>query len=452
MTANIKRRFDSLIDHYAVICVFLALFITTLTGVGEVRIASILGLLLCIVGLVQPLAKVDLWVLVPVLVYQLVSMASSWAIYGNFVDGYASTQGILPVLYLLVGCLSSGERRVLKQACVIWAGVTAASGVGWFVCCAVTAGRVGRLSGFLGNPNAMGIFLVIGWFALLALREEQKDLRYLPYIEPFLLLAVALTLSMGSFAAMAVGIFYLLAAKKRRESWRETFRFACRLLAKASLGVGTGILLYLSATRTGLPWVCLPVLLYGLLAVALWPKFEQFLEIYPQVAGVISGGGLLVAASAVAIRSSSLATFTERLEMIRNGLHYLPLHPLLGVGPYQWRLLNLYDSDKYFGTWHIHNALLHVGVELGWVAMAILILLLVRFYQKKQDSLSKAGFTAFCIHNLMDTSFFYLGILSMTMLTVGSDEERPSSVKVSKLLFGAFAVMFAFNLYCCIRG
>ena len=45
--------FWRLIDHYIVLCLFLALFILTLLGVGDVRTVSLLGLLLCAVGLVQ---------------------------------------------------------------------------------------------------------------------------------------------------------------------------------------------------------------------------------------------------------------------------------------------------------------------------------------------------------------------------------------------------------------
>ena len=70
-------------------------------------------------------------------------------------------------------------------------------------------------------------------------------------------LALALTLSMGSFAAMAAGIVVLLLERKQSASWRETVRFICPVLARAVLGVGTGLLTYLAAARTGVPWLCL---------------------------------------------------------------------------------------------------------------------------------------------------------------------------------------------------
>ena len=60
-------------------------------------------------------------------------------------------------------------------------------------------------------------------------------------------------------------------------------------------------------------------------------------------------------------------------QMMRNGLGDIGVNPLLGVGPYQWRMLNLQDSDTYFNTWHIHNILIHVAVEMGLVAAAFLL-------------------------------------------------------------------------------
>ena len=89
----------------------------------------------------------------------------------------------------------------------------------------VIDGQGGRLGGLLHNPNALGIFLAVGWFAITACLEEggEEDAlsRVLRHLEPLVLAALALTLSMGSFVAMAAGILVLLLEKKRRASWRE---------------------------------------------------------------------------------------------------------------------------------------------------------------------------------------------------------------------------------------
>lgn len=447
MVHSVGDRLDCLIDHYLVVCIFLSLFILTWVGVGNVPTAAILGLLLCTAGLLQQSAQVDLWILAPLILYNLAGMASSYAIYGNIVEGYGAMQSAFPIVYLLMACLTDQELHLLRQLCSVWAGTVAAAGVIQFIWRAIALGSARRLGGFLGNANAMGIFLVIGWFALIHSVSREESI--LIHIEPIMLVGLAMTLSMGSFAAMAAGILVVLAAKKKQCSDEETFWYACQILARVSLGMGTGILMYLSAARTGVPWSSLLIFLYSLALIICWRKFRLFLRQYPKVAAVIAAAGLLVAGGIIAIRPSSVATFSERLEMMRNGLGYLAQNPLFGIGPYQWRILNLNDSDKYFNTWHIHNVLLHVGVEFGWIAMAMLILIVVRCCRKKADPWTKAGITAFCVHNMIDTSFFYMGIMALILMTTGDPHNggKKEGGFVLKIIFGVFAVMFAMDLY-----
>lgn len=458
MAGSIARWLDSLIDHYVTVCVFLALFILTWVGVGDVRIVSMLGLILCVVGLVQGPAQVDLWIFVPLVVYDLMSAASSYAAYGNIVDGLASTQLIYLALYLLIAGLSGGELRLLKRSCVLWAGIVALAGIGQYALRTAVVGGGARLSGILGNPNAMGIFLVVGWFALMHCGPEEGEtpprwVRLLPRLEPVLLTALALTLSLGSFIAMAGGILWLAAAQARRTSFAEASRSICRLLAKATLGMGTGLLIYLTATRTNVPWACLPMLLYVAAMAACWDRLERFLDAFPKIAAAIAAAGSLVAAGAVVIRPSALDTFAERLEMMGSALRYLTEDPLLGVGPYRWRLLDMHDGGTYFATWHIHNALLHVGVELGWIAMAMIAAVAVRALLKRSKPAEKAGLAAFILHTLIDTSFFHMGDFTLAMMTACHPQTGGKTVSrtVLRLLFGAFAARFAWGLWLSVR-
>ena len=462
MLGKAGQKIDWLVDHYMAVCLLLALFILSMVGVGDMRAVSMLGLLLCVVGIIQQSAQVDLWIFVPLVIYDLFAMASSWAAYGNIADGYGVTHLVFPTVYLLMACLSGGEQLLLKWLCLGWAGAAAFLGVVQFTYRAAFLGSARRMGGVIGNPNAMGIFLVIGWFALRYFLEGQEGDEkgqghfLLSSMEPILLAALGLTLSMGSFVAMAAGICVLIGGKKREASrarlphpWRETLRYAQGLLAKASLGIGWGILLYLAAARTDVPWISLG--LFGYLAALslCWKRLGAFLDAYPWMAAAISAGGIFVAAAAVAVRPSSLATFAERLEMMENGLHYLVQSPLLGVGPYRWRFLNLADSDKYFNTWHIHNVLIHVGVELGWIAMAMLAVLAARGYAKKSSLPQKGGFTAFCVHNLLDTGFFYLGIMSFTLIFAGMPGHGGKRVNGFwlKAFFGTAALIYAYGLY-----
>lgn len=290
----------------------------------------------------------------------------------------------------------------------------------------------------MGNPNAMGIFLVLGW----AIALDSGS-----FLEPLLLIGAAMTLSMGSFVAMAAGILVLLADKKRTASWGETVRYGCQLLAKASLGVGTGLLLYLSAARTRVPWVCLLLVAYAGAVLVLWKDLGRFLEAKPRMAALIAALGVLVALAAVLIRPSAVATFAERLEMMASGLHYLTADPLVGVGPFQWRLLDLHDGGKYFNTWHIHNVPLHVGVETGWIAMAALCLAGLRALDRRKPL--RAMTAAFLVHNLLDTSFFYLGVTALVLTAAGCAQEEGHTLGGggTKVLFALLAGLFAYGLY-----
>ena len=134
--------------------------------------------------------------------------------------------------------------------------------------------------------------------------------------------------------------------------------------------------------------------------------------------------------------------------MMGSGLHYLFQSPLTGVDPYQWRMLDLYDGGKYFNTWHIHNVVLHVGVEMGWIAMAALAVVLLRLLGRRSSPAERALAAVFLVHNLMDTSFFYLGITALVMAAAGgfrAGSRRLSGGRV-KPLFALLAGLFAWGL------
>ncbi len=451
---QIGQWLDRLLDHYVVLCLFAALFILSFTGAGNIVVTGLLGLLLCAAGLMQGSVKVDLWILLPLLIYNLFGFASSCAAHGNTVAGYAAIQLIFPVLYLLAACLQKEELQWLRRMCAGWAAAVAFAGIVWFAYRAVWQGTAGRLGGILGNANALGIFLVLGWFMWKECEAEKEEREGAwQCLEPLILAGLALTLSMGSFLSMAAGIAVLLWEKGRHASLRETFFHAVCMLARVGLGVALGIFLYLAAARTDFPQSCLLVFLYILLAALCWPGLGRLLEQCEGLAVGISGMGMLLALVVIAIRPSAAATFSERLEMIQNGLKYITVNPFLGVGPYRWRILNLYDSDKYFNTYHIHNVFVHVAVELGFFAMGMLLIITLRCFLKKKHPAQYACAAAFLFHSMMDTGFFYPAIVALAMLAAGEAGERGSAVRaaVTRLIFGVSGVMFAWNLWCYSR-
>ena len=83
MAKRIEQLSDSLLDHYLVVSLLLALIILTQVGVGNIKIVSLLGLLLCAIGILQRNITVDLWIFIPLVLYTLIGTVSSWRVYGN---------------------------------------------------------------------------------------------------------------------------------------------------------------------------------------------------------------------------------------------------------------------------------------------------------------------------------------------------------------------------------
>lgn len=431
-----------LTDRYLILLLFLTLVSLTAVGVGNVPVTCTAGLLLCAAGCLQGGVTVDLWVLLPLLAFNALSMASSRHAYGTVAQGFAPTQTVFTVLYLLMAHLEDGDRLSLRRLCLLWVGCAAALGIGGFALKALSA-RPGRLGGLLGNPNAFGIFLVLGWFAL---GTEETGKTPLLRLEPLILAALGMTLSMGSFLASAAGLLVSFWVRSRRDGGRKAAAWACRTLAKAAMGGGIGVLLYTAAQKTGVPWLCIPLAVYLLILAWDWPRFCAFLEDRPLAAGLLTGAGIAAAGAAVLLRPSAAATFAERLEMMGSALDYLFVSPLLGVGPYRWRLLDYSDGGTCFNTWYIHNLFLHIGVELGLPAMIALIAAVTRHFLKKGGD--KAGSAALLVHCMMDTGFFFEAIPSLAILTAARPRTGGTRLPpwLSRVLFIGLGAVFAYDL------
>lgn len=431
--------------HPLVPGLFFAVVILTACGTGLPLIAGVTGIVLCILGLSQKEIRADLWILIPLLGYSVFSLISSWQMVGDPFEGYVYMQLICPVFFFLTAALEEGERILLKRSCLLWSGVTATAGIAGFTANAF-GGETKRLGGIFGNANVLGIFLVFSWFALRERRDE-KSPGILAYVEPLLLYALGLTLSMGSFAAMAAGILVLILVESRSGQGKDVLGLLPEILARASAGIGAGILLYLAA-GSGNPWLCIPVLAGMAALAALWKKFEKNVAEKRKTAAVFSGLGVVVAVSAVALRPSSIATFAERLEMMENGLGYIRENPVFGVGPGQWHLWNAFDAGKYFNTWYIHDVFLHIGAELGICAMILLLAAAVRSLGKKRPGALQAGLVALMIHYCLDVGFAYMGVAAAAMILLGMPEKKGRLVKPAavKVFFLVFAILFACGL------
>ena len=135
-------------NPYLTIILFLTFFIFTFIGAGNIIVVSFMGICLCLLGLLQGSVKVDLWIFMPLFLYNLISLISGYRIYGNTIIGFSSTQFIFPLIYLLVSYLQKNERYILQILCSLWVGIIAFLGIGEFVVEAFY-GNASRISGLL---------------------------------------------------------------------------------------------------------------------------------------------------------------------------------------------------------------------------------------------------------------------------------------------------------------
>lgn len=447
MTALSRR-----IPEPAVLALFAALILLTFTSVGVTTLISLLGILLCLVGVTQRSARIDWWILVPLAVYVVMNMVSSYMTYQSIAIGYGPVQLVWVTIYILSCCLSAKGTSLLRALCVLWAAVVAVIGIVAFAASSFFV-SVTRLEYVLGTPNSLGIFMVLGWFALTSCRwDESASGRLnalLPHLEPLILAALALTLSMGSMASLVVGIIVMMAGRKRGRTWRQVCHEAAITLAKVVLGIGVGLLMYLAAERAEAPVLCVILVVYLALMAILWPRFERFLSKSRAASLLLLLAGILCAILALVMRPGSVFTFAERLQMMANGIGYLDDKPLTGVGPMQWRLLNIDDADIYYSTNHIHNVFIHAGVEFGIIAMVALIVIAVRCFVKRYRQAQHGEDAAFLFNLLTDTGFFFVGVTSMFMLTAnGSVTQAKELPRVDTVvLFVALGILHAFALF-----
>lgn len=429
-----------------VVVLFAALVVLTLIGIGTRMFISLIGIAICIACLFRKEVRIDWWIFLPLVVYVGMNMVSSYVAYGSILFGYGTLHIVFITLYAASCCLRIGEANLLRLLAVLWAGIAAAIGIVAFVVLAFMTSPT-RLDFVIGSPNGLGIFLVLSWFALQSCRMAKMDsrlFRFVERLEPVILLALGVTLSMGSIAALLIGLVVLGFSQGHREhSAKEGVLCIARLLPKMLLSVAMGILMYMAAERAEAPILCTVILAYLVVMVALWKRFTAFLANNTKMAIVLSVIALLCIPLIIFMRPSALATFGERLAMMQNGISYLFVEPIVGLGPMQWRAYNLIDSDTYFNTNHIHNIYIHAGVEFGLIAMIALIVITVRVFIKRYKQAQHGEDAAMLAHMLTDTGFFYVGVVGTFILTAGGSETPAKALSkvATKILFATLAIV-----------
>lgn len=428
-----------------VVVLFASFIVLSMMGGGTIAFLSLIGIAICITCLFRREVHIDWWIFIPLAVYLIMNLISSWTTHENIMRGYGCLHLIFLTLYAASCSLKTNEANLLRCLCVLWAGIAAVVSVVAFTYQAFFVSPT-CLEFVIGSPNGLGIFLVLSWFALQSCRmteERGKIFTIVERFEPFILVALAMTLSMGSVAALVVGLIVLFVSQGRSTSWKQSAHFMVALVGKVVLCLAIGFLMYMAAERADAPILCVAILAYLVFMVILWKRFGEFLERSFKVALTISILGLLCIPFALFMRPSVLFTFSERLAMMANGLGYLFVDPITGVGAMQWKTLNLQDADPFFNTNHIHNVFIHVGVEFGLIAMISLIVIAVRVFIKRYREAQHGEDAAFLFHLLTDTGFYYVGIVSTFILTAGGSTTPTKKLSAigTKLLFGTLCLL-----------
>ena len=397
-----------------VVILFASFIILSVMGGGTIAFLSLIGIAICITCLFRREVRIDWWIFIPLAVYLIMNLISSWTTHENIMRGYGCLHLIFLTLYAASCSLKTNEANLLRCLCVLWAGIAAVVSVVAFTYQAFFVSPT-RLEFVIGSPNGLGIFLVLSWFALQSCRmteERGKIFTIVERFEPFILVALAMTLSMGSVAALVVGLIVLFVSQGRSTSWKQSAHFMVALVGKVVLCLAIGFLMYMAAERADAPILCVAILAYLVFMVILWKRFGEFLERSFKVALTISILGLLCIPFALFMRPSVLFTFSERLAMMAN-------------------------------TNHIHNVFIHVGVEFGLIAMISLIVIAVRVFIKRYREAQHGEDAAFLFHLLTDTGFYYVGIVSTFILTAGGSTTPTKKLSAigTKLLFGTLCLL-----------
>lgn len=377
----------------------------------------------------------------------LLALATSFSVvlyYGDISRNNALFY-VMPALYFALSYLGKSSQRLFWKLCVVGAAVVACAGLTTFSFEALQD-TAWRARAVLGSPNALGIFLAIAWLCLMSMRE--RDRATLVFLEPVLLACLALTLSGGSLLSLACGFGVVVYRKKKTCSWRQLGNFCVNIFARMAISFFLGIMFYIAANRTTIPWFCFVLVALVLLVCVMWPKILLLLEECQWLSYLITVlCGLFFVAALFMFRQSAFSTFAERVWMMENGIGYLFRYPLYGLGYGQWPIYNFQDDDMYFNVSQIHNTPIHIGVEFGLIAMAAVMYAIIHRFWKGGGN--TPGALAFAVHSMIDNPIFSrMGLFGFLLCA----EPRKNGTRLDRLETRVGLLMYApVLLYCLMR-
>lgn len=251
----------------------------------------------------------------------------------------------------------------------------------------------GRLAGFFQYPNTYAIFLLA--CELLALKKE--DRKIWDYIA--LVVLVAGFLYTGSRTAFVVAILANVAM----------------LFVWCQKRVRIGLLIGIAGV----------VLVAGLLALNKNSVLYRYLTI-----------------------SITESTFVGRLLYWVDALPLLLKHPL-GMGYMGYYYTQQSIQTGVYSVLYIHNDLLQLLLDIGWMPVALLVIAFAKWFLKKTVSVAdKVIVGAICLHSFFEFNLQYISVWFLLILLLSSDRtSKTMEVKSSKLHQTGLAAVIGISLY-----
>lgn len=473
----------ALASQYAAFATIVAsLAALTLMGPGNVMATTVIAFVACIVGVFQKDARFSWSVVLAWLVLCILGFVSNYIHLGTLLYGYVPLLFSCIPLYMLSRCLDQKLSHLLLGVFAIWCGIVAVYAIGAFVIESAD-GRTFRLSALNIGTNVLGIFFAMGWFGALSYQmqitrscagndipfaqalkvcsgdtcqseacESTTDSRFYKGISyavavcmPLLLSAMALTLSVGSFIALFFGVIFLVVYLHHvdKGSLKDYMQLGASWVSQIVLGVAPGAFLFVAASSGSLPIVALDIIF--LIAFCLvWPIVLRAVSSAYKMSYVVCALVPVAGAALAFLRPNAFATFAERIEMMGSGISYMGDSPLTGIGSYAWRRMDASDGGTFFNSTYIHNGFIHFGVEIGILAMIVLVVLATLCFVKRTKLAQQGAKFAFLVHILFDVSLFSpsaIAALICTSVTV-DDKSQSNDVFVSRVMFGGLALSY----------
>lgn len=252
----------------------------------------------------------------------------------------------------------------------------------------------GRLAGFFQYSNTFAVFLLAG-IILLMFRRERKIIDYIASV----ILACGIFLS-GSRTVfilfIAAAILFVITEKNRK----------IKIFAIGAVGL----------------MVALTV-------------------VYAAVTGNYEVIGRYLTSS---LKSS---TFVGRFLYFSDAIPQIIRHPL-GFGYYGYRSVQGSFQTGVYSVVHIHNDLLQILLDIGWLPAAAAIWAVVCFFRRKPSLRIAAAASAIMLHSLFDFDLQFVSIdLILLAMLFANDEKYKTKILKKNAVTAAAAVIGCAALY-----